>query len=197
MPNFKESGLLFHFDDRWAVRKYDAHRFFQGFSGAGLKGVDFIALHKHALILLEVKNYQRRQQWQTENPFDHILEAPQPFLQHLADKYLDTLRALQAIGTYYRRKWLFRLLRPLLLRLPGRQMDWAFWARVDAHLQNGQPIIAMLWLETEREQTAFQQVLQQSLQGLLEGKVQEVQVQHLTAGGLPEGINVRLPTSFL
>ena len=192
MPVFEESGLQFEFDTRWVVRKYDAHRFFQGFSGAGLKGVDFIALSGDTLLLLEVKNYRRRQEWQTENPFDRIREAPEVFAGHMADKFLDTLRALQAIGTYYRRKWSFRLLRPLLLQRPGAGSDWAFWAQVDAHLQAGQPVIAVLWLETERDQAAFHERLGQSLKNLLKDTVQEVKVYHLAKGQLPEGIQVRI-----
>ena len=193
MPTFQESGLWFCFDNRWTVRKYDAHRFFQGFSGAGLKGVDFIAIRGATLILLEVKNYRRRQQWQKDNPFERILEAPEDFARRTAEKYLDTLRALRAIGTYYRRKWAFRLLRPLLLRWPGAASDWAFWAQVDAHLQRGQPVVAVLWLETEQDQATFREVLRQSLSNLLVGAVQEVQVQNLTAVALPEGISVCLP----
>jgi hypothetical protein len=192
MPVFEESGLQFGFDSRWTVRKYDAHRFFQGFSGAGLKGVDFIALSGDTLLLLEVKNYRRRRSWQTENPFDRILEAPEAFAGHMAGKFLDTLRALRAIGTYYRRKWLFRLLRPILLRRSGAYSDWVFWAQVDTHLQGRQPVIAVLWLETERDQAAFREQLKLSLKNLLEDAVQEVQVCHLGTGQLPEGIQVRL-----
>lgn len=192
MPVFEESGLQFGFDSRWTVRKYDAHRFFQGFSGAGLKGVDFIALSGDTLLLLEVKNYRRRRSWQTENPFDRILEAPEAFAGHMAGKFLDTLRALRAIGTYYRRKWLFRLLRPILLRRSGAYSDWVFWAQVDTHLQGRQPVIAVLWLETERDQAAFREQLKLSLKNLLEDAVQEVQVCHLGTDQLPEGIQVRL-----
>lgn len=193
MPVFEESGLHFNFDARWTVRKYDAHRFFQGFSGAGLKGVDFIALNEETLVLLEVKNYQRRQDWQTENPFDRISRVPKVFARHMAGKYLDTLRALRAIGTYYHRKWVFRLLRPWLLRSSGARSDWSFWAKVDAHLQSGKPIFAILWLETEQDQLAFRQALQQSLKSLLGDAVQEVQVQHPGTEALPEGIKVGLP----
>jgi hypothetical protein len=192
MPVFEESGLQFGFDNRWTVRKYDAHRFFQGFSGAGLKGVDFIALSGDTLLLLEVKNYRRRRAWQTENPFDRILEAPEAFAGHMSGKFLDTLRAIRAIGTYYRRKWLFRLLRPVLIRRSGARSDWAFWAQVDAHLQGGKPVIAVLWLETERDQAAFRRRLEQSLKNLLEDAVQEVQVCHPGTGQLPEGIQVSL-----
>lgn len=192
MPVFEESGLQFGFDNRWTVRKYDAHRFFQGFSGAGLKGVDFIALSGNTLLLLEVKNYRRRRAWQTENPFDRILEAPEAFAGHMSGKFLDTLRAIRAIGTYYRRKWLFRLLRPVLIRRSGARSDWAFWAQVDAHLQGGKPVIAVLWLETERDQAAFRGRLEQSLKNLLEDAVQEVQVCHPGTGQLPEGIKVSL-----
>lgn len=192
MSTFQESGLRFDFDHYWTVRKYDTHRFFQGFSGVGLKGVDFIAVREANLILLEVKNYCKRQPWQPENPFERISEAPEDFARRIAKKYLDTLRALRAIGTYYRRQWGFRLLRPLLLRWPGTRSDWAFWAQVDAYLQSGQPVVAVLWLETEQEQAAFREVLQQSLETLLEGKVKAVQIRNLKTKPYPEGIRVSL-----
>ncbi|MEQ8706566.1 MAG: hypothetical protein RIC19_21725 [Phaeodactylibacter sp.] len=190
MPVFEESGLRFDFDARWAVRKYDAHRFFQGFSGAGLKGVDFIALHGSTLILLEIKNYQRRQRWQTENPFDPILAAPGSFANHMASKYLDTLRALRAIGTYYHRQWLFRLLHPVLVRLPGRKMDWVFWARVDQHLREGRPVTALLWLETEPKQTDFLATLKVAITPLLRASVATFQIVNLEGAQIPEGITV-------
>ncbi len=176
MADFQESGLSFAFEQNWVVRKYDVHPFFQGFSGAGLKGVDFIGLQGGRLFLFEVKNYRRRQQWQTENPFERILKAPPLFTQHIAAKAEDTLRALGAIGTYYRRKRLFRLLHPLLLRLPGRRLDWVFWARAYALLHDPARITLVLWLETEQTRAGFRRTLQDRLSDQLNPAVGDVRV---------------------
>lgn len=190
MANFQESGLSFAFEQSWVVRKYDAHRFFQGFSGAGLKGVDFIGLQDGRLFLFEVKNYRRRQPWQAENPFSRILEAPPLFTAHITGKAEDTLRALRAIGTYYHRKWLFRLLHPLLLCLPGHRLDWVFWARAYALLREPGRITLVLWLETEQARAGFRQALQAQLSAQLGPAVGQVWVLPDKEAPLP-GLHVR------
>ena len=164
---------MFHFEQSCAVRKYDAHNFFQGFSGVGLKGVDFIVLYEDLLLLIEGKNYRRRQDWQTENPFDPIQAAPESFADDIADKYLDTLSALQAIGTYYSRKWWFGLLNPVRSYLPGKYLDWVFWSKIHHHLLEHKSVVSILFLESENDQRTFRQTLQGHLNKRLQGKVKE------------------------
>ncbi|MCB9275748.1 MAG: hypothetical protein H6564_17000 [Lewinellaceae bacterium] len=149
---YTESGLRFSFNPGWVVKKYDAHRFFQGLAGAGLKGVDFIATDGRQVLLCEAKNYRRRQPWQKENPLDAILASPGDFAVEMAQKVQDTLRGIKVIGLYYHRKWLYRALQPLFLRLAPGGRDWRFWAHIYRLVQAPENIVFILWLETEQPQ---------------------------------------------
>lgn len=160
---YQESGLEFCFDDSWHVQAYDKHRFYQGLSGKGLSGVDFIGLHEGRLYLFEVKNYRRRQVWQTANPFDQIRAAPEGLAQAISKKVSDTLLGIDAIGQYYHRKLLFRWLEPWLLSHIPADWEWAFWARVYALAANPRHITIVLWLETERPQRELRVMLRDQL----------------------------------
>jgi hypothetical protein len=176
LTEFTESGLRFGFEPAWAVKKYDQHRFFQGLSGAGLKGVDFIAINGERLVLVEVKNYRPLPHIQQANPVEAVLANPEALAAAIAQKATDTLRGLEAIGGYYQRKWLFRLLQPLLLRLRPHGWDWRFWAHA-CHLQPlPQHITFVLWLETEQARLAFRRQLAQALEQRLHGLVGTVVV---------------------
>ncbi len=175
MLNFKESGLIFSFGRPWAVRKYDTHRFYQALSGHGLKGVDFIGIAEGRLYLFEVKNYRRRQAWQRENPFDVVIAAPDELVGRVAGKVADSLRAVRAIGRYYERRWLLRLLRPVLLRLPAHWGDWPFWLQAYELCQGtGEQVVAVLWLETEQERSRLRAQILKGLRAALKGQVAEV-----------------------
>ncbi len=92
---FEESGRRFAFQRPWVARAYDRHTYFQGLSSAGLKGVDFIALHpREGYLLMEVKNFR-----------DHPPPPPSVLAQELLRKTEDTLRGMDAIGGYLRRAW--------------------------------------------------------------------------------------------
>ncbi len=164
---FTESELQFNFDHSWAVHKYDTHRFYQGLSGAGLSGVDFIGIREGQLYLFEVKNYQRRKQWQQENPFHTIRDNPAGLSAAFAKKVEDSLLAIDAIGQYYHRSWLFRLFKQYLLRQPPARMEPAFWAQAYQLLDFPERIHAVLWLETEQAQPALRKELQEQIQNLL------------------------------
>lgn len=183
--SYEESGLRFAFGPDWAVQRYDAHRFYQGLSGVGLKGVDFIGLHQGRLYLIEVKNYRRRQAWQAASLFAAIAADPSPFAAVVARKMTDTLRAISAIRTYYHRKWLFRQAKPWLLRRPPRQSEWAFWAQVCEIAQAPSAVTAVLWLETEQPQAPIRQALQAELATALDGQLGEVRVVRAEGEVLP------------
>lgn len=103
---FLEGDLRFEFDPaHWQVRKYDAHPFFHGFSGVGLKGVDFVANYQGCeLWLIEVKNYSTHTSKLRRREVDQALQHPQLIIEALEEKYIDTMAGIQAIDTYYRRK---------------------------------------------------------------------------------------------
>lgn len=191
MTEYVESNLHFHFSPKWAVKKYDAHRFFQGLAGAGLKGVDFIATDGQRLLLCEVKNYRRRQAWQHENPVDAIMAQPEVFALEMGQKVVDTLRGISIIGQYYHRKWIFRLLRPLLLRLAPNGQDWRFWAHACHLIQTSENISFMLWLETEAPQFRLAQSVETALRRQLVGRVEAIFVAHNNHQPLQDEISVR------
>ena len=168
---YQESGLEFRFDDSWQVKAYDKHRFYQGLSGEGLSGVDFVGLHDGQLYFFEVKNYRRRQDWQTNNPFDQVVAAPDLLAAAIAKKVADTLTGIDAIGQYYHRKPLFRWLEPWLLNRILPTWEWAFWARVYALAGEPHQLNTVFWLETERPQRQLRQRLGDQLAKRTPGSV--------------------------
>ena len=149
---FEESELLFRFDRNWAVRKYDAHRYYDSLKSAGLKGVDFLAIRGGAeLILLEVKNYRTRRRDRPFEPEVGRLREPALFVDDLVRKVEDTVLGIQTIGQYLERKWAYRLLTPLLDLLSNGALDWGnwpFWRRVVRLLEAGR-WRAVIWLELD------------------------------------------------
>ena len=149
---FQESELMFHFDGRWVVKKYDAHRYFSGLASQGLKGVDFIAISHDAILLIEIKNFRRRHDWQKENPFSQVEKHPDEFVDKIVDKAEDTLRGLKAIGQYYYRKWWFPLIRPFLPQFSPAKRESIFWIQAYQLISDKKNITFILWLETENPQ---------------------------------------------
>lgn len=156
---YEESGLTFQFSPGWIVRRYDAHKFYIGLSGAGLKGVDFIAFHpgQRRLLFIEVKNFRPR------NP-KHTLSAQRTDPKVLADKMSakihDTVLAIDAIMQHYRRRWWYGLLVPLLRRSTRYHSDHAYWPKVSEMIQDGH-LEAVLWLELEQPDVDFEEQVSQ------------------------------------
>jgi hypothetical protein len=152
LPNeytFLESDLRFEFDPaNWQVRKYDDHPFFHGFSGVGLKGVDFIANYQAREVwLLEVKNYRTLEFPHRRKEVDLALQAPDRIVESLEEKYIDTMAGIRAIHTYYQRK----VRRPLgwlkyRLRLDPEQI---FWREVCRLALDEKQLRLALWLEAD------------------------------------------------
>jgi hypothetical protein len=173
---FQESELIFHFDGRWVVKKYDAHRYFSGLAGQGLKGVDFIAISEDTILLIEIKNYRRRHSWQKENPFAQVEEAPDAFVDKIVDKADDTLRGIRAIGQYYYRKWWFALMRPFLSRLSPAKHESVFWIRAYQLISAKENITFILWLETEQPQEGIRRQILGQLQHQLSSLVSRAEI---------------------
>ena len=159
---FTESDLCFFFDAAyWQVRKYDAHTYFRGFSGLGLKGVDFVAIYAdRLLVLLEVKNYTWRARPFREKNVRQSLQEPAQIAAAVVQKMEDTQLALRAIQEHYRRKrsrswaWLDRFRKP--------DVEQLFWEQATALLEEGE-FRCYLWLEREAEDEVFAQKLRQGL----------------------------------
>lgn len=173
---FIESGLHFRFSEEWVVKKYDAHRFYRGLSGSGLKGVDFLGIRQEELFLFEIKNFRRRRHRQAENPLDAILSNPSGFVENIAFKVEDTLLAIDAIWQYYNRKWLFRRLLPAFRLLPVTENDWRFWARAYGLMQNPEQVKVVLWMETEQPRAALVRELEVLLHARLKERAASVRL---------------------
>ena len=173
---FIESGLHFRFGEGWVIKKYDAHRFYQGLSGSGLKGVDFLGILGEELYLFEIKNFRRRHDWQADNPLNTVLAQPAAFTESMAYKVEDTLLAIDAIWQYYHRKWLFRRLLPAFRLLPPTNGDWRFWARAHDLMQNPEQVKVVLWMETEQARPALLAEISQALNVRLQGRAASVRI---------------------
>ncbi|MCB0547395.1 MAG: hypothetical protein KDD19_07370 [Phaeodactylibacter sp.] len=187
---FIESGLHFRFSEEWVIKKYDAHRFYKGLSGSGLKGVDFLGVLGEELFLFEIKNFRRRHDWQEENPLEAILARPADFVETIAYKVEDTLLAIDAIWQYYNRKWLFRRLLPALHLLPVTENDWRFWARAYAIMQTPEQVKVVLWMETEQARPALMKEVETLLAERLKERAASVRLALLSDYGFMDGLEV-------
>lgn len=150
---YNESGIHFTFDRHWVVKKYDQHTYFQGLSGAGLKGIDFIGIRQsRKLLLMEVKNFSSRPEIDQEPPITPYLDQPELLVNIFEEKVRDTLKAISAIAAYYQRNWSYRLSLPLIKKLPSSSIDRIFWTHANELLTQPTNLFLVLWLETDPEQ---------------------------------------------
>lgn len=162
MISFRESDLRLSFARRrWAVRKYDAHDYYLGLSGAHLKGVDFLAVQEgRRLVFLEVKNYP--------GAAGRRLSSEQ-LAAELMGKIADTFTGIDAICTMLERKRLYRFASPLLPYLPAQNYDWPFWHQAGLLSALPRKCTAVLCLEntTEGLRRELQPQLQEGLQDIV------------------------------
>lgn len=160
---FQESEISFTFaPNHWAVKKYDDHAYFQGFSGVGLKGVDFVAIFENKKVLLiEVKDYQVKNENIRTKEVANSLSDPDKIAGAVAQKFEDTLAGIKAIHTYYQRKnkrtwkWLKRWQKP--------DQEALFWQKVcDLVVEQG-ALSKVLWLEYDPQDKLAADAITQNL----------------------------------
>lgn len=161
--SFKEGKLQFTFHESWLVRKYDAHTFYQGFSGVGLKGVDFIAVRPRELLLIEVKNYRHIRNGRRRAAVAQVLEDPERIGRSITQKGRDTLKAIRAIRTYYLRKWDYRWSVPFLKRFWWQWSDRSFWTQVAAQAEEPERISFLIWLATDPADAGLADVIRREV----------------------------------
>lgn len=160
---FQESDLSFTFaPGHWEVKKYDNHSYFKGFSGVGLKGVDFVAIFENKIVLLiEVKNYQVKNQLIRAKEVAISLSEPEKIAEAVVQKFEDTFAGIKAIHTYYQRKnrkswrWLNRWQKP--------DEEALFWQKVCDLAIEQQALSNVLWLEYDLQDKALGEVIGQAL----------------------------------
>ncbi|MBX2872501.1 MAG: hypothetical protein KTR30_10390 [Saprospiraceae bacterium] len=192
MRSFTESGLRFTFNKDWVVKKYDSHRYYKGLSGMGLKGIDFIALNlkENLVAFFEVKNYRTRFHQNTGEP---IYPEPKPahqLAQALSDKVSDTLLAIDAITTYYRKSLLYRWLQPLYLRLPFYIGDRFFWTKVENCIYQHENLAYVLWVELQEKDLHYQDQLKQQTDLLLKNEFGVIYVADMADQPFPQSLAV-------
>lgn len=149
---FLESNLQFNFDaSNWKVLKYDAHKFYKTFSGAGLKGVDFVGIYQgEKLIFFEIKNF-RIHPTKPDATFI-VFEDTDLFVEQLKGKMEDTLTAIKVIVKYLQRKFWYRTFLKLEGFLPKslvKNQDWYFWHQINTLRNSNSSQIFVLWLEID------------------------------------------------
>jgi len=148
---FSESGLSFQFPKSWTVFKYDEHRFYTYLSGAGLKGVDFIAINGEELILIEVKNYADRIIKENFDPMRGLRTDPEAYVDHYFQKFADTLKLLGIVEKYYNRKWwyrnIFQRFKSFFSKKEVIKTETGFWSRAIEILADVKGVKLILWLE--------------------------------------------------
>ncbi len=198
---FKESDLLFEFNDQWLIKKYDDHPFFRAFSGHGYKGVDFIGLKgENELVLMEVKNYQVRI---PEESILITLNNPQRISDAFIKKIEDSLSGINAISRYYKKKWWYNLAQTLYSFFSNKyfhKQAAGFWPRVQ-YLNNSleHKVWILLWMETETEYENFSakeikktiQTIEQSIQDYFQGEDAIVKVVNMQSNPFSNSLIVK------
>lgn len=159
MATLIESDLLVTLSSRWHWRKYDNHTFYRGLAGAGLKGVDLIALLPDGrLALIEFKNYHPRTRRGKTHPVK--LKKVARLTDTLVRKHQDSLRAIRVIDRYYQSKWYYRWRTKLTRFFPLLPTDDpGFWTEAARRAQGPLPVVILLWLETPAVQPAYRNQL--------------------------------------
>lgn len=168
---FEESGLIFTFSEAWNVHPFDDHKYYRWLSGLGFRGVDFIGVYQEKLVLMEVKNYRRREGMSDYDAFQKVREAPLEFAQKMVKKVKDSLEVVSAVNGSYRRKWWF----PWYLRLPAswkrRSPKSYFWHIVSELADDPDSCIFVLWLDADSETKNVEEEIQKTLSLNLNGIV--------------------------
>lgn len=178
---FEESGLLFTFSDAWNVRPFDDHRYYRWLSGRGFRGVDFVGIYRGKLVLMEVKNYRRREGMPNADAFRAIREDPETFALKMVEKVEDSFEIILAVNGAYRRRWWF----PLFIRLPER---WKrrypqsyFWYLVWELAQDPANCVFVLWLDADSDTREVEAKITETLRGNLTdytGRVEMARQEH-------------------
>ena len=129
---YRESDLLLDFPPAWLPLRFDAHPHYRQLAGRGVRGVDFVLLHRRdpRVVFVEVKNYRRRRRQTPRGPAyapfsdgrlrRHVHDVA-GFAERLERKYTDTAAVLRLVDAWYRRRWWWRFWGAAGLRLAERQ----------------------------------------------------------------------------
>lgn len=119
MATLYESDLALDLGDEWHALRFDAHPYYRQLAGRGVRGVDFVLLHRREarVRFVEVKNYRRRFRGQTPPPLLRHARDVVGFADGLTRKATDTAAVLRLVDAWYRRKWWWRSWGALGLRL--------------------------------------------------------------------------------
>lgn len=207
MPTtFDESDLKFIFSNDWVVYQYDQHPFYKALAGRGLKGVDFVGvLNGEDVILIEVKNYKIRFPSRYPPIYGKITGKKPRIVKTMVSKLAGTHRALNAINTYYQRRWWYSFANKVLKHFPHRillKVEWYFWTFVAQKVGEGD-FHLVLWLELEKEyktmsaleiQHTHKRILGQ-MKNELNQKVQHLHVSNHLQHDFHQSLLVRLISS--
>jgi hypothetical protein len=164
MPTFVESDLRFSFPDHWAVRAFDDQGFYKSTSGLGMKGVDFVAIDPLGdghLFLIEVKNYRTRSH--AGGTFEVNLKNADELVGIAVDKYQDSRRLIQAVYTYFTRRWWYLFVRRQIRHSRKLERDIVFWHQVHELLSSSSRKSFVLWVALEKANENYFRYLDQQL----------------------------------
>ncbi len=172
---FIESDMYFRFGPEWVVRQYDTHRYFKGWSGKGLKGVDFIGiLHQKTLVFFEIKNFNLRPSGRGGHTLELVRQNPNLLAETFIRKITDTFTAIDAVGKYWQRHWWRRMAGGLVRYLSARKYDAAFWQKVTELAAKPSECVAVLWLESQAFDYNYRKQLSSTLAEALSLHCKEV-----------------------
>jgi len=170
----EESSLLFTFSDAWNIRSFDDHRYYRWLSGLGFRGVDFVGIYQNKLVLIEVKNYRRREGMSRADAFQAVRNAPAAFALKMVEKVEDSLRIVRAVNSSYQRRWWF----PLFLRLPDGLKRWYpqsyFWHTASKLAANPANCVFVLWLDADSDTIKVEKEIIETLMNNLTDKTHQI-----------------------
>lgn len=189
----KESDLLFRFDKKWLLRKYDEHPFYSRLSGAGYKAVDIVSIYNNnQLVLWEIKNFNHRKPNLRHDPLLEVSTETQAFIKRMASKAIDTLAALSVIDQYYQRRLFYNLRQRFMRNSYFQSTNWYFWLKSFRLSDMERLPIFILWVEGYQLEEQYLNQLRAELKGV----VSDVYILDMSDYYIFEGMEVHSTINF-
>lgn len=183
--------MSFVFNQNWLVRPYDKHTFFQGLSGAGLKGVDFLGMHnRDHLVLMEVKNYLPDPDGRRYRQISQRLAAPEAIGASLASKMQDTLRAIDLIHRYFQTRLGYRLAYPFLPWMKQAAPEWYFWTHARKLMDFRVSMIC--WMGLQADQAHLASLIQEVANREVEGRNLQIDILPFSQNPFEPDLQIRV-----
>ena len=116
------------------------------------------------------------------------MDEPKQFTTSIIQKVEDSLQAIDAINTHYKRQFWYRLFLPVIRLFKNSSSDWLFWTQVYDIIDSEREIWVVLWFESENEQEQLRQNIKTNIKEGLDEFTDKIMI--CSQGNHPFGDNL-------